>query len=144
MYVFFIVIAFAIGLIVGKVLFTNEIKMNVSKCIDVTSHQPNFKTTKEIDKFIDDVRNETDYIFWYRQATHATSELYKKEQELKKTKLQMTRLATHKYEKTLYRLRKAEKENEKLRAINKLLQSGIALPEIQIEDPFIPKDEENT
>lgn len=64
--------------------------------------------------------------------------------ELVKMKRQMTRLATHKYEKTLYRLRKAEKENEKLRAINKLLQSGIALPELQIEDPFIPKDEENT
>lgn len=64
-------------------------------------------------------------------------------EEIAKMKRQMTRLATHKYEKTLYRLRKAEKENEKLRAINKLLQSGIALPELNIEDPFIPKDEEN-
>lgn len=140
---FFIVIAFAIGIIVGKVIFTNTINMNVNKCIDVTSSNSNFKTPKEIDKFIDDVRNETDYSFWYRQATHATSELYKKEQELVKMKRQMTRLATHKYEKTLYRLRKAEKENEKLRAINKLLQSGIALPELQIEDPLIPKSEEN-
>ena len=144
MYVFFIVIAFAIGLIIGKVLFTNAINMNVSKCVDVNTSYHNLKTSKEIDKFIDDVRNETDYSFWYRQAKHVTSELYKKEQELVKMKRQITRLATHKYEKTLHRLRKAEKENDKLRAINKLLQSGIALPELQIEDPFIPKDEENT
>lgn len=81
---------------------------------------------------------------WRKHATEAQVKLYKTDLELVKMKRQMTRLATHKYEKTLYRLRKAEKENEKLRAINKLLQSGIALPELQIEDPFIPKDEENT
>ena len=144
MCVLFIVIAFAIGIITGKFLTTNSINMNFNKSVDFASHYPDFKKYKEFEKFIDDVRNETDYTFWYRQATHATSELYKKEQELVKIKRQMTRLATHKYEKTLYRLRKAENENEKLRAINKLLQSGIALPELQIEDPFIPKDEENT
>lgn len=78
-----------------------------------------------------------------KHAIEAQVKLCKTDLELVKIKRQMTRLATHKYEKTLYRLRKAEKENEKLRAINKLLQSGIALPELQIEDPFIPKDEEN-
>lgn len=81
---------------------------------------------------------------WRKHAIEAQVKLCKTDLELVKMKRQMTRLATHKYEKTLYRLRKAEKENEKLRAINKLLQSGIALPELQIEDPFIPKSEENT
>ena len=81
---------------------------------------------------------------WRKKAIEAQVKVRKTDLELVKMKRQMTRLATHKYEKTLYRLRKAEKENEKLRAINKLLQSGIALPELQIEDPFIPKSEENT
>lgn len=81
---------------------------------------------------------------WRKYAIEAQVKLCKTDLELVKMKRQMTRLATHKYEKTLHRLRKAEKENEKLRAINKLLQSGIALPELQIEDPFIPKDKENT
>lgn len=81
---------------------------------------------------------------WRKNAIEAQVKVCKTDRELVKMKRQMTRLATHKYEKTLYRLRKAEKENDKLRAINKLLQSGIALPELQIEDPFIPKDEENT
>lgn len=81
---------------------------------------------------------------WRKNAKEAQVKVCKTDLELVKMKRQMTRLATHKYEKTLYRLRKAEKENEKLRAINKLLQSGIALPELQIEDPFIPKSEENT
>lgn len=81
---------------------------------------------------------------WRKHAIEAQVNVCKTDLELVKMKRQMTRLATHKYEKTLYRLRKAEKENEKLRAINKLLQSGISLPELQIEDPFIPKDEENT
>lgn len=81
---------------------------------------------------------------WRKHAIEAQVKLCKTDLELVKMKRQMTRLATHKYEKTLYRLRKAEKENENLRAINKLLQSGIALPELQIEDPFIPKDGENT
>lgn len=81
---------------------------------------------------------------WRKHAIEAQVKLRKTDLELVKMKRQMTRLATHKYEKTLYRLRKAEKENEKLRAINKLLQSGVALPELQIEDPFIPKDGENT
>lgn len=81
---------------------------------------------------------------WYKHAIESEVKLCKTELELIKTKRQMTRLATHKYEKTLYRLRKAEKENQNLRAINKLLQSGITLPELQIEDPFIPKDEENS
>lgn len=80
---------------------------------------------------------------WRKHAIEAQEKLYKTELELVNMKRQMTRLATHKYEKTLYRLRKAEKENDKLRAINKLLQSGVALPELQIEDPFIPKSEEN-
>lgn len=80
---------------------------------------------------------------WRKHAIEAQKKLCKTDLELVKMKRQMTRLATHKYEKTLYRLRKAEKENDKLRAINKLLQSGIALPELQIEDPFIPKSEEN-
>lgn len=84
-----------------------------------------------------------DISVWRKHAIEAQVKLCKTDMELEKTKHQMTRLATHKYEKTLYRLRKAEKENEKLRAINKLLQSGIALPELQIEDPFIPKSEEN-
>lgn len=79
-----------------------------------------------------------------KHAIEAQVKVCETDLELVKMKRQMTRLATHKYEKTLYRLRKAEKENEKLRAINKLLQSGIALPELQIEDPFIPKSEENT
>lgn len=82
-------------------------------------------------------------IMWHKHAVEAQLKLCKTDHELVKMKRQMTRLATHKYEKTLYRLRKAEKENEKLRAVNKLLQSGIALPELQIEDPFLPKDEEN-
>lgn len=81
---------------------------------------------------------------WRKHAIEAQVKLCKTDLELVKMKRQMTRLATHKYEKTLYRLRKAENENEKLRAINKLLQSGISLPELQIEDPFIPKSEENT
>jgi hypothetical protein len=81
---------------------------------------------------------------WRKNAIEAQVKVRKTDLELVKMKRQMTRLATHKYEKTLYRLRKSEKENEKLRAINKLLQSGIALPELQIEDPFIPKSEENT
>lgn len=81
---------------------------------------------------------------WRKHAIETQVKVCKADLELVKMKRQMTRLATHKYEKTLYRLRKAEKENEKLRAINKLLQSGITLPELQIEDPFIPKDEENT
>lgn len=80
---------------------------------------------------------------WRKHAIEAQVKLCKTDLELVKMKRQMTRLATHKYEKTLHRLRKAEKENEKLRAINKLLQSGIALPELQIEDPLIPKSEEN-
>lgn len=80
---------------------------------------------------------------WHKHAIEAQVKLCKTDLELVKMKRQITRLATHKYEKTLYRLRKAEKENEKLRAINKLLQSGITLPELHIEDPFIPKDEEN-
>lgn len=83
-----------------------------------------------------------DISVWRKHAIEAQLKLCKTDLELVKMKRQMTRLATHKYEKTLYRLRKAEKENEKLRAINKLLQSGIELPELQIEDPFIPKDEE--
>ena len=85
-----------------------------------------------------------DISVWRKHAIEAEVKLCKTELEFVKMKRQMTRLATHKYEKTLHRLRKAEKENEKLRAINKLLQSGITLPELQIEDPFIPKDEEKT
>lgn len=124
--VFFLVIGFVVGFSVNttkddiKLKIENKILMNhISDC------------NKEIS-------------VWRKQAIEAQVKLCKTDLELIKMKRQMTRLATHKYEKTLYRLRKAEKENQKLRAINKLLQSGITLPELQIEDPFIPKDEENS
>lgn len=122
----------AIGFVVGFSVNTtkDDIKLKIENKI-LMNHIAECNCNKEIS-------------VWRKHAMEAQVKLCKKDLELVKMKRQMTRLATHKYEKTLYRLRKAEKENEKLRAINKLLQSGIALPELQIEDPFIPKDEENT